>query len=574
MNDNWRDHISQPQYGVKTEKDVFVPMRDGVKLAVDVFRPDAPGKFPVLLAVGPWGKDAVEMPFSPQPLNKSAVWDGNLEAGDTNELVSRGYVHIVADGRGIGKSEGESFGGMTTQDGRDGYDLVEWAAAQPWSDGNVGMTGYSYYGGIQLKTAAEQPPHLRAIFPTHLVADYYRDAYAGGVLSLFQYGVFDGRCGTSGFAAKNVVSEMERKLAPAEFENRRKAALENPDIRAYPNLYHLLHYPFKNPQFFDILLNPLDGQYWRDRSVYPFYDRIKVPAYIIGKLARGSSYWDIYNGIEPTKKILVKPSGPEERPWREDLDLVFRWYDHWLKGKDTGLMNEPPIKMYITGINQYRFEKAWPLPGTEWTPCYLRRWEALSFAPELFQDEPDSYLQQPLHLSNKRDSVTYLSPPLSESMEAVGPASFKLYAAIDQDDTNWIVKLADVGPGGTVSPLGGGYLKASHRKLDSEKSTPWRPHTSHTSIDPVKPGEIYEYNIDLGSMANVFLPGHRIRLSIGSMESPRDPEIQIHYHPHLCSSRTTVHKIFRNRRYQSHLLLPLINKKPSLVSMMSDDNMF
>jgi uncharacterized protein len=573
MKDNWHELISQPRYGIRSEKDVYVAMSDGVRLAVDIFKPDAAERFPALLAIGPWGKDAVEMSFPPQPLNKSSVWDGNLEAGDTSEIVSRGYIHVIADARGTGKSEGESYGGMTTQDGIDGYDLVEWIARQPWCDGNVGMTGYSYYGGIQLKTAIQQPPHLKAIFPTHLVADYYHDAYAGGVLSLFQYGVFYGRAGTSGFAAKNVVSEMIKKLTPEELERRVQECLNDPDIKYFPNLYHLLHYPFKNPQFFDMLLNPLNGPYWQDRSVYPFYDRIKVPAYIIGKCARGASFWDIYNGINTTKKILVKPTEPEERPWREDIELFIRWYDYWLKGLDTGLMEEPPIKMFVTGINHYRYEQQWPLPGTEWTPCYLRRWEALSFAPELFQNEPDCFLQQPLHLSNKRDSVIYLSPPLPENLEVIGPVSLKLFAAIDQDDTNWIVKLQDVAPGGAAAGICGGYLKASHRALDAQKSTPFRPHCSDTRIDPVRPGEIYEYNIDLGAASNIFSAGHRIRLSIGSMESPRDPEMQIHFHPHLCSSRTTLHKIFRNREYRSHLLLPVVGKKPSLMEIMSDDNM-
>jgi predicted acyl esterase len=426
---------------------------------------------------------------------------------------------------------------------------------------------------MQLKTAIEQPPHLKAIFPTHLVADYYHDAYAGGVLSLFQYGVFHGRAGTSGFAARNVVSEMMKTLPPEEIERRRQALLADPDIRYFPNLYHLLHYPFKNPQFFDILLNPLDGPYWRDRSIYPFYDRIKVPAYIIGKCARGASFWDIYNGIDTVKKILVKPTEPEERPWREDIELVIRWYDHWLKGIDTGLMEEPPIKMWVTGANRWRYEQEWPLPGTEWTPCYLRRWEGLSFAPELFQNEPDCYLQQPLYLSNKRDSVVYLSPPMPENLEVIGPASLKLFASIDQDDTNWIVRVQDVAPNGSAAGVCGGYLKASHRALDTEKSTPVRPHYKNTSIEPVKPGEIYEYDIDLGAVSNVFTAGHRIKLSIGSMESPRDPEMQVHFHPHLCSSRTTLHKVYRDREHRSHLLLPVIGKRPALTEVLSDDNM-
>ena len=451
MNKNWRELISQPQYGIKEEKDIFVPMRDGVSLSVNVYRPDARGKFPALLAMGGYGKELQECLIAPQPLNKSAVWDGCIEAGDTTEIVPRGYVHVIGDVRGIGDSEGEYSGMWSQQEGKDGHDVVEWIAQQPWCDGNVGMIGYSYYGGIQLKVAIQQPPHLKAIFVSHIAADFYPEAYPGGVLRLFLYGLWDGRHGTSGFAPKNVKSLMMKTLPKEEFERRRQELLNHPDIKYYPNLYHLLNYPQKNPWFFDMLMNPYDGPFYQDRSIYPFYDKIKVPTYCIGKIGVGSSYWDIYNGIKGPKKIMVKTAAPEERPWREDLPLIIRWHDHWLKGNDTGIMDEPPIKYYVTGINQWRYEKEWPLAGIEYEKCYLRRWEGLLFEPELYQNEPDCFLQQPLHLSNKRDSVKYISPPMPEPIEVIGPAAFHFFASIDQDDTNWIVKLSDVAPTGAES---------------------------------------------------------------------------------------------------------------------------
>jgi putative CocE/NonD family hydrolase len=328
MKKNWRQLISQPKYGIKVERDICVPMRDGVRLSVNVFCPDARGKFPALLAIGAYGKELQECLIPPQSLYRSAVWDGNIEGGDTNEIVPRGYVHVIGDLRGTGKSEGEFFGGMTSQEGRDGHDLVEWIARQPWCDGNVGMVGYSYYGMMQLKTAIEQPPHLKAIFPTHISADTYRElAYHGGVLSLFPYGVWHGRHGTSGFAPRNAVSEMMKTLSKKELERRRKELLNHPDIKHYPNLFHLLHYPYKNPWVFDMLLNPLDGPYWQDRSIYPFYNKIKVPVHVVGKCAHeAGTFWDIYSGIKTTKKIMVKPHGPEERPWREEMEVLIRWY--------------------------------------------------------------------------------------------------------------------------------------------------------------------------------------------------------------------------------------------------------
>lgn len=575
MKKNWRELISQPKYGIKTEKDIYVPMRDGVRLAVNVYRPDAKGKFPALLAMGGYGKELQEVLIPPQPLNRSAVWDGNIEAGDTPDIVPRGYVHVIADNRGTGYSEGEYADMWSQQEGMDGADLVEWIAKQPWCDGNVGMIGYSYYGGIQLKVAIQQPPHLKSIFVSHVGADFYRDfVYIGGVLSLFFYGLWDGRHGTSGFAPKNAVSKTQKTLPKEEFERRRQELLNHPDIKHYPNVYHCLKYPYKNPWFFDMVMNPLDGPFWRDKSIYPFYNKIKVPVFVVGKCGHeASGFWDIYFGIKSPKKLLVKPSGSEERPWREDHELILRWHDHWLKGNDTGMMDEPPMKIFMTGINQWRYEKKWPLPGTEWAQCYLRRWEGLAFAPEIYQPEPDCFLQQPLHLSTKRDSVKYISQPMPENLEVVGPAALKLFASIDQDDTNWIVKLYDIAPTGSEARVTKGYLKASHRAIDPAKSKPYSPYHKHTKAEPVTPGKIYEYDIGLGIITHIFKTGHRIKLEIESLESARDPEMQIHYHPHLCSGRTTVHKIYRNKQFQSHLVLPILSKKEAVMEMLSDDNL-
>jgi predicted acyl esterase len=576
MAKNWRQLISQPKYNIKTERELMVPMRDGVKLSVNVFRPDVRGKFPALLAMGGYGKELQELLIAPQPLFKSAVWDGNIEAGDTPNIVPRGYVHVIGDVRGVGTSEGEYSGMWSTQEGKDGHDVVEWIAKQPWCDGNVGMIGYSYYGGIQLMTAIQQPPHLKTIFVSHVGADNYRDfVYMGGIFSLFFYGLWDGRHGTSGFAPRNAPSLMKKKLSKKEFESRVQELLDDPDIQHYPNLYHLLHYPQKNPWCFDQLLNPYDGPFWRDRSVYPFYNKIKIPVYVVGKVAHeASGFWDVYTNINVPKMLLVKPNEPEERPWREDLDVMLRWYDHWLKGNDTGMLKEPPVKIYMTGTNQWRYEKKWPLAGADWTKFYLRRWEGMLMEPELYQAEPDCFLQQPLHVSTKRDSVKYVSPPVPEDVEVLGPSALNIFASIDQDDAHWIVKVYDVAPGGAESRVTKGYLKASHRALDARKSKPYAPYHPHTreSVEKINPGEIYEYNIALGIITHVFKTGHRVKVTIESLESPRDPEMQIHYHPRLNSSKTTLHKIYRDREHQSHLMLPIIGKKPSVVEQLSDDN--
>jgi uncharacterized protein len=573
MKKDWRQLISQPQYGIKTQKDVFVPIRDDVKLAVNVYRPDAPGKFPALFAVGGYGKELQEELISPQPQRISPVWDGNIEAGDTPDIVSRGYVHVIGDARGTGQSEGEYAGMWSQQEGRDGADVVEWIAQQPWCDGNVGMIGYSYYGGMQLKVAIQQPPHLKAIICSHLSYDFYRDqVYSGGILALFMYGLWDGRHGTSGYAPKDRTSQMVKNLSKEELDRRVQELLKDPDIANYPNLFHLLHYPYKNPQFFDYLLNPLDGPFWQDRSVYPYIDKIKVPTYIIGKGGGARGYWEVYANLNTTKKLLVKPTGPEERPWREDIETIIRWHDHWLKGKDTGILDEPQVKIWVPGASRWYTGQDLPLKQPYYTNVYLRRWEGLSFEPELYQPLPDCYLQQPLHLSTKRDCVKWQSPPLPADLEVIGPAAFNFYASIDTDDAHFLAYLSDVAPTGQETPVARGTLKASHRAIDPARSKPYLPYHPHTKAEPVAPGEINEYNIELGNLLNVFKAGHRIKLRVESILGPRDPEIQIHYHPLLASSRITTHKFYRNKEYQSHLVLPITSGKEAVAEVLSDEN--
>lgn len=172
--------------------------RDGTRLSVDVYLPDGIDEpIPALVAVSQYGKALQEpsLTLQPQPRGRSPLWDCCIEAGDIRRLTDNGYAHIIADLRGTGDSEGE-YCGIFGSDGEDGYDLVEWAADQDWCSGQVGMVGRSWFGTNQLLVAAENPPSLEAVFPAGVFTDLYRDfAYHGGVLSLFMYGLYDGRDG-------------------------------------------------------------------------------------------------------------------------------------------------------------------------------------------------------------------------------------------------------------------------------------------------------------------------------------------------------------------------------------------
>jgi len=565
MAQDWQKKLSQPVYGITEERDVYVPMRDGVRLAINVFRPDSPGKFPALVALSPYVKDHQDCYWLPPQSTKSALWDGSVEAGDTRHIVPRGYVHIIADERGTGKSEGVDANSGPRGLGGDGYDLVEWAAKQPWCDGNVGMTGYSAYSAAQFMTAAEQPPHLKAIYFSGIAPDSYRGySYSGGVLCLFWRGL-EKTVGTSGSCYREYTPSSMKNLPKEEFEKRFQEAVNNRDIKYSPNAYQILHFPYKNPMFYDILLNPFDGPHYWKSSPYMLADKVKVPVYLVapwGHFYMPIGIWKLYENLKVPKKIMFTPERHDPRPWRTAIDVHMRWYDHWLKGIDTGIMDEPPIALSIAGINQWRNEYTWPLPQTRFTKYYLRCWEELGSEPEPYTDEPDGFMQHPLHLSTKRECVKYLTPPLNEDLTIIGPGALYFYASIDQEDTNWIVKIFDVNEAGEdVLSMGTVYLKASHREVDAAKSqsyTPWHPHTRAL---PVKPGEIYEYAVELLPLGNVFKAGHRIKLEICSMESAKDPDMLLHYHPHVCSSRTTVHRIYRDQKYQSHLLLPVIPKE-------------
>jgi len=356
---------------------------------------------------------------------------------------------------------------------------------------------------------------------------------------------------------------MKKTLPEAEFKRRLRELAEHPDIKMFSNYYHMVKYPDKNPMFLDILLNPLDGDFWHERSSNYNSARNNIPTFLVGAWKRGSwadAAFTLYNAIStPHKKIVIDPSGWWERPWVTYYEENVRWFDHWLKGLDTGIMEEPPIKLWVGGINQWRYENEWPLARTKPTKFYLRSFGGLSPEPERYMDTPDPFIQPPLHQTYEVHRLTYQTGPLPRDTEVTGPVALYLHAAIDQDDTNWIVKLFDAAPNGERALLCKGYLKASHRALDKKKSSPLYPYHTHTKHEPVEPGKIYEYAIQLQPISNVFRAGHRLALEIRCLEHGNEgAEGQPPNSAHLCSSKMTRHDIYRNQQYPSHLLLPVI----------------
>jgi len=574
--------VTPPQdHGLSWDRDVMVPMRDGVCLCADVYRPDTDGRYPALLAIAGHNKDLqnpeVTDSIPPQPA-WSTMWQGGCEAGDSRYLVARGYAHVVANPRGFGKSE--DCGAPDW----DLYDLIEWIAAQPWCDGNVGMIGLSAFALSQWQAAMLQPPSLKAIFPFDAMPLHgiVHDRYPGGLMHVMLY-LLDGQNVHHGGHGR------PGELSP-EKEERLREALENPDYRMYSWIYNLLTQKGQiHSRIFNYLLDPFEpeGSYEKNEANarkirIPAYTGAGWHAYTYKMHLVGAQNW--YQAIEVPKKLLFTGLTHMERPFHAIHDEIVRWYDHWLKGIDNGIMDEPPVKYWVNGANTWRSGTEWPLPETRWTKFYLHSWERLRTQPFTEggrdgYDEPDTFVQMPPTQTRDIQKLRYMTDPLPEDTLVAGPISFNLFAEIDQDDTNWIVVLKDVGPdvshhSGRVgemdlpvnlpeTELSRGWLKASYRALDEERSKPWKPWHKLTrkAWKKVEPGEICEYRVEVMSTANLFRRGHRICVEITSLDLPSGSGFGFgcEYVPyHVCSSRTVVHRIHHNARYPSHLLLPII----------------
>jgi len=555
---------SEKKYTMIIEKDVMVTMRDGVKIPVDIYRPDAPGeKFPALFAFSPYGKNSQVFETPPQPFGKS-IFEASVESGDPRYYAERGYVFAIADFRGLGHSEGEYVGAFNKKEGEDGYDIVEFLAKQEWCDGGVGLAGICYFANAQLRVAIEQPPSLKCIAPWEIYgADAYTQAiYPGGVLDIFWYGLYTGtypaRCG---YAINNVKSWMRENTPPEKLKELVDKFSADPDLRQYPYLYHLLQYPEKNPILFDYMLNPLDGPYWRERSVIEQIDKINVPVYVGGPFF--SFFMDpqihVYNRLNkdvPKKAYFYSDMGV--RPWYTDHDELLRWYDYWLKGIDTGIMEEDNVRYYTTALNKWQGAKQWPLEDTKYEDFYFNSLGNLYPTPELYNDCPDSFVQEPLFVSEERGIVKYISPPLAEDMQVSGAPRVKFYAAIDQEDTTWRVEIREA-DSDAMYPLASGWLRASLRKRVPEKDTPWQIMHDFTKYDYVNLGEIYEYEVQLRPFSHLFKTGKQIKVEISSIDVPTDPATYDVYW-HVCKAQTTLHKIYRDADYHSKLSLPVVKK--------------
>ncbi len=548
---------SERKYGVVVEQDVRIPMSDGTLINADIFRPDSDGKFPAIFGFHPYHQAAQSAPIRPGafPLKDPGQErnSGYIEAGDPNFFVRRGYVHVIANIRGTGKSGGK-FPFLGPLEAQDGAEVIEWIARQPWCSGNVGMFGVSYFAWIQQFVAALNPPHLKCLFGPWAATDLYRDTiYHGGILG---HG-FWRLLARESFYKCRVESHSRGELGDDRLKEAINEALEDDDIGAVPELVQILRNPDagNNPILADILLHPEDGPYWEDRKVK--FEAIKVPAYI-------GADWGIYGlhlqgafrsweNLKVPKKMIIGPPCYLDRPLYQLQYESLRWFDHWLKGIDTKIMDEPPVRVFVMGTSEWKASTRWPLPETKWTPFYLHE-NGLLLEREHWPNEgSDSFEDSPWG----RGCLEYSSPRLVENTEIIGPIVLNLYASTTDREVFWFISLREIDSGGNETVLTRGWLRGSHREVDPKRSKPWAPFHPHRKSEPLTPGKIYEFNIPVIPTGNLFKAGSRIKLKIACTDDPPKHRLEMIASGHLWRQSPSQLTIYHNADYPSHLLLPV-----------------
>jgi len=482
-------------YMVKAKKGLRVPMPDGIDLFANLFLPPGKGPWPAVITAFPYQIDGM---------------GGGMSLFEGFDLLKAGYAYLVADLRGHGASEGISRDPFEGLKGEDLYELVEWCARQKWCDGNVGMEGESYGGMSAIKAAAENPPSLKAVFSDMAPMFFYRNlAFPGGSFNML------GVCGTW----LNFMN-LTNLFPPLYLKGR-------PDWRRVweKRLDAYVPYIMQPSQHVDY------DDYWRETDFA--VERIKVPTFILEGW-RGFSYRDglqAYRVIQGPKKVLMGP-------WThyfpsictdEPVDYMrecIRWFDHWLKGKDTGIVEEPPLSIYVMGKGFWKCEDEWPPKGAESLVYHLHGDGSLSDGPDeygetmVYSHDPavgtkaglvavfPFGLGYPLEQSEDDErSLAFDSQPLPEPLEIVGEPVLTITASTTMPDAAIRARLCDVTPDGKSTLITGGWLRMSHRDGDERPEEP-------------RQGQDYVLAVTLFPTDYLLEPGHRLRVSISLSDFP------------------------------------------------------
>lgn len=559
------DKLSKPVYEMKKTENVPVYMRDGCLTYVDIYSPDTDEgeRFPGLVAFSAYGKSLQMLDREPLGL-RAVTFDHTIEAGDIEYYVRRGYVAAIPDPRGVGNSEGVWDGLYGRREAEDCYDVIEWLARQEYCTGDIGMVGISYFSILQPLVAALQPPHLRAIMPVEVVDSLYHHNYPGGAF-FDRSSIYNDFCPVRGYSAS------ERMYTEEELKLRIKERLENPDTAQSALLRRVLTTwpPRHQSYFFDVVLHNHDDDFWDERSIRNRVRDIKVPMYLIseyyeyGRFTQGPFF--VYNNCDqsvPRKVFAPEAHNSIRLPHRSMSEEYLRWYDHWLKGVDTGIMDEPPIKLYITELDRYRYEYEWPIARTSWIKLYLNSGGVLSergpspkgAPPETFTHLPP--LQNPTNCS-EIPGLSFETAALEKDTEVTGNIALYLSAALSAPDGVFGINLIDVDENGGETTVCSGYLRASHRETKNELTRPWQPTHDHTKEVPVTPGEIRSYAIEILPTSRMFFAGHRIKITVKNSSPNNYTSLTI-----LPAASEIKYDLSVDSEHPSYLLLPIIETSP------------
>ena len=510
---------SELRDGMLIDWDVPITMDDGLVLRADIYRPPQEGKYPVILTYGPYGKGLAFQEGYPDQWRRMAeqhpdVIEGstnkyqNWEVADPEKWVPDGYVCLRIDSRGAGRSPG-FIDPRSPRETRDLYLCIEWAGTQPWSNGKVGLLGISYYARNQWSVASLQPPHLTAIVPWEGASDSYRDgAYHGGILCTF----------ASNWFKKQVVT-VQHGLGKRGFVNPNTGELVGgPETLSDEELA-------KNRVDMgqELREHPLDDEYHRGRS--PDWSKITVP--LLSAANWGGQGLHLRGNIEgfaraASKQKWLEVHGLEH--WTEfytryGVTLQKRFFDHFLKGIDNDWKSQPNLQLQIRRVNGLvvRGESEWPLARTRWTRLYLNPADrSLSWEPVRARGS--------VNYEMLGDGITFTTPPLAQEMEITGPVASKMFVSSSTTDADLFLVLRVFAPDGKEvvfqgaldphTPIGQGWLRASHRKLDPKLGTEYRPYHTHDVVEPLKPGEVYELDIEIWPTCIVVPAGYRIALTV------------------------------------------------------------
>ncbi|MCG7593698.1 CocE/NonD family hydrolase [Mycobacterium sp. PSTR-4-N] len=559
-------NLSRPRFGIRHLINQRVTVRDGIDLMADVHLPREGGRFPALIAASPY----------PRQMQNLGAPAGFIEAGATDFWVPRGYVHVIANVRGTGGSGGE-FGFMDAQERRDMYDLVEWAAAQPWCDGNVGMIGISYFAMTQLEAAVERPPHLRAIFPVAATADLYEAASHHGLASssfitpfLAMMGLTSAR--SDAFWRRNPLLAVARRVLnlPPVHE---KFATMNGEA-AVTMMRQLLKLPHRPHPWDDLWLDtmvrhPLRDSWWEERNLLPLLGEVDVPVYLgcdwENVPLHLPSTFTAWKALQhnPTVRMALLGRYGLTWPWESLHTEALAWYDHWLNGADTGIMDGPPVRYVLPAADGWHTSRSWP-PAADHQEWALRADGGLSEN----EGTPGTreYLTLGAGLNRAAASpidppavLTWTSDPLPAALDIAGHIELRLHASATAADTAWLATLRDVAPDGEVTDVTAGWLRAGLRTVDEAQSRDGAPVLRCDTAVAVPIGEVVSYRIPLVANARRFAAGHRLQLVLTSDDqNPHAPAIMNFRHASVgTSSLNTVHST-------SRLLLPVLAGTQSL----------